>query len=31
MHHANLRGLRAMARAHRHEMSPHLVAFLDRG
>lgn len=26
----DLRGLREMARGHRHEMSPHLVAFLDR-
>ncbi|MEJ0094705.1 MAG: amidase family protein [Methylocella sp.] len=26
----DLRGLRAMAAPHRHEMSPHLVAFLDR-
>ena len=26
----DLRGLRDMARGHRHEMSPHLVAFLDR-
>ena len=27
----DLRGLRAMAEGRRHEMSPHLVAFLDQG